>query len=439
MVSLSTWRKGSQFIFLGLFIVLFYRTQYPLDFQTNVFLRSSPLILVTTILVTRSLSIFLPAVLLVVSTLFLGRYFCGWICPLGTVSDLIPKTKRRLSSFYRFKYYFLTFLIASAILGINLLVVSDPLVIFTRSSTFITQMRIPVMLILVIILVAALGERFWCRIVCPLGALLGVFSLTRLLNVTVTESCVHCNVCSRVCPMDAIEPMDAIKEYTAKKSECTLCLECVEKCPKDALAFTQKDSPTFESRRTFLKAGAAAGAAVLLSPLLKGTVSAKSTLSVIRPPGALKEEKFLSVCARCGECMRVCPSQGLRPVISESLYALYTPKLVPRIGECQLCMLCWQVCPTEALVEVDPSRMKLGTASINRDTCLVWGRDEDCWICQEVCPFQAIEVEESQGRGRDQRGPRVNRTLCAGCGSCENKCPVEPASITVSPEGEIRY
>lgn len=437
MVSLSTWRRVSQFIFLGIFIVLFYKTQYPLDFNTNAFLRSSPLIMVTNVLITRSFSVkFLPAVLLLVATLFLGRFFCGWICPVGTVSDLIPKTKRKLSSFYRFKYYFLVFLIGLSVFGFQLLLISDPLVIFTRSLTFVTHLRIPLMLILIIILVAALGERFWCRILCPLGALLGVFSLTRVLNLHVQENCKQCTVCSRVCPMDAIH------EYNVKKTECTLCFECVEKCPHNAITLTTKKEPIIsESRRTFLKAGAAAGAAVLLSPLF-GRASTKS--QVIRPPGALKEENFLSVCVRCGECMRVCPSQGLRPVLLEgSLYALYTPKLVPRIGECQLCMLCWQVCPTGALVEVDPSQMKLGTASVKRDTCLEWAHRQACLVCQEVCPFQAIDVVESGGKGRGEgrgrRGPQVNRSKCAGCGACENHCPTEPTSIAVSPEGEIRY
>jgi MauM/NapG family ferredoxin protein len=437
MVSLSRWRRISQLTFLAVFIFLFYMTQYPLDFvHTNAFLRSSPLLMLSNFLITYSLSWkIMPAVLLLLLTLFLGRFFCGWICPVGTVSDLIPKTKRKFSSFYRLKYYFLIFVLVSSTLGFQLLVISDPLVIFTRSLVFITQIRVPVMLIFIIGLVAALGERFWCRIMCPLGALLGVFSVFRILNLEIQENCIHCNLCNRICPMDAIQNTEI------KKTECTLCFECVEKCPRNAITLARKREPmTFESRRTFLKTGIAAGAAVVFSPLISKT---SAGAYVIRPPGALKESEFLSVCVRCGECMRVCPSQGLRPVLLEgSLYALYTPKLVPRIGECQLCMLCWQVCPTGALVEVDPAQMKLGTATVNRDTCLVWRHDEYCWICQEVCPYQAIDATESKGRGRggrDRRGPKVNRALCAGCGSCENKCPVEPSSITVSPEGEIRY
>ena len=438
MVSLSVWRRISQFIFLGVFVFLFYMTQYPLDFvDTNLFLRSSPLVMVTTILTSHSFSLrFVPALFLLVITLFLGRVFCGWVCPVGTISDLIPR-KKKLSSFYRFKYYFLVFLLVLSVFGFNLLVISDPLVIFTRSLTFITQVRVPLMLILIIVLVAVLGERFWCRVICPLGALLGVFSIFKVVNVHVQETCIQCNLCNKVCPTDAIQ------EYTVKKPECTLCLKCVEKCPRNALTLTltkKRENITLESRRTFLKAGIAASAGFLLSPLL---TKMSSGASVIRPPGALKEDDFLSTCVRCGECMRVCPSQGLRPVLLEgSLYQVYTPKLVPRIGECQLCMLCWQVCPVGAIVEVDPSKMKIGTATVNRDTCLEWRHEKVCFVCQEVCPFQAVDAVESGGKGRGgrgRRGPQVNRSLCAGCGTCEHHCPTEPTSIAVSPEGEIRY
>ncbi|MBU6996545.1 MAG: 4Fe-4S binding protein [Theionarchaea archaeon] len=431
----------SQILFLVLFVILFYYTHYPLDFvHTNLFVRTSPLLLIINSLSTRTILIgLIPAVFLLLSTVVLGRFFCGWICPVGTVSDLLPKTKKRLSSFYRFKYYFLVFSVVLAVFGFQILVVSDPLVIFTRSLTFITQKTVPVMLILIVILVLALGERFWCRIVCPLGALLGAASRFKPIGIRAGESCTECGLCGRVCPMNAIQ------DCRVKNTECTLCMLCVDRCPRGALAFTvgrTQGEVGFESRRTFLKAGVAAGAALALSPLLTGRRVTSAGSTVIRPPGALKEEDFLSVCVRCGECMRVCPSQGLRPVLFEgSLSDFYTPHLVPRIGECQLCMLCWQVCPTGALVEVDPAEMKLGTATVNRNTCLEW-RNEPCLVCQEVCPYQAVDVIESGGRGRSdggRRGPTVNRSLCAGCGACERHCPTEPTSISVSPEGEKRY
>jgi NapH/MauN family ferredoxin-type protein/MauM/NapG family ferredoxin protein len=391
--------------------------------------------MITSMILYRSLYVvFIPAIVVVTITLIMGRVFCGWVCPIGTISDFIPRTKRKFSSFFKIKYYILVFLLVLTFFGYQFLFFSDPLVITTRSLVFLSQMRVPMVIIGIGILVVALGERSWCRLICPLGALLGIISCGKLITIHIKEDCTQCHACERVCPMDAIA------EQHIRKTECTLCMRCVEICPQNALVLSQtQEPPTIEERRTFLRTGIAAGAALLLSPLL-GRGSSPTT--VIRPPGARKEEHFLSTCVRCGECMRVCPSQGLRPVIFEgSLYALYTPQLIPRIGECQQCMLCWKVCPTGALVEVDAASMKIGTASINRDTCLEWNDVSACLVCAEVCPYQAVEVLSPQGKGagRVSRRPQVNRSLCSGCGTCEHHCPQEPTAIAVSPEGEIRY
>lgn len=438
MMSGSRWRRVSQVGFFIVFVYLLYITQYPLDFEhTNLFLRTSPLVMITTMIISRSLYVvFIPALCVLCVTLIMGRVFCGWVCPVGTLSDLIPRTKRRLRSYFRVKYYVLVFLLGLTGFGYQFLLFSDPIVIMTRSLVFISQLRIPFLIIGIILMVAGLGERFWCRVICPLGALLGILSSGKLINIHIQKDCIHCHRCEAVCPMDAII------DHHVRKTECTLCLRCIETCPQNAIGILQtQEPPLIEERRTFLKAGVAAGAAFILSPLLPRS-SAQST--VIRPPGALKEETFLSTCVRCGECMRVCPSRGLRPVfLEESLFAFYTPQLIPRIGECQLCMLCWQVCPTDALVEVDAESMKIGTALVNRDTCLEWTKESVCLVCAEVCPFQAIEVVSTGGRGRGagrgRSGPQVNRSLCSGCGACEHHCPQEPTAIAVSPEGEIRY
>jgi ferredoxin len=75
----------------------------------------------------------------------------------------------------------------------------------------------------------------------------------------------------------------------------------------------------------------------------------------------------------------------------------------------------------------------MGTAEINRDRCLVWKHNKDCLVCMEYCPVGAIDVDY-QGR------PVVNEDLCAGCGLCEENCPVKGESaIIVSNRGEKRY
>jgi ferredoxin-type protein NapG len=68
----------------------------------------------------------------------------------------------------------------------------------------------------------------------------------------------------------------------------------------------------------------------------------------IRPPGALPEEEFLSICIRCGACREVCPSGVITPVLlTESVISVGTPRLI--WGSCPRCMRCIPVCPTGAL------------------------------------------------------------------------------------------
>jgi len=124
--------------------------------------------------------------------------------------------------------------------------------------------------------------------------------------------------------------------------------------------------------------------------------------SVIRPPGALSEADFLSRCLKCGQCMRICPTNIIHPAGVESgLEGFWTPVLNFRIGTsgCQLnCTACSHICPTAAIrpisldeklgrnefAKVGPIR--LGTAFVDRGRCLPWAMDTPCIVCQENCP-----------------------------------------------------
>jgi ferredoxin len=148
--------------------------------------------------------------------------------------------------------------------------------------------------------------------------------------------------------------------------------------------------------------------AVRLSGKLKGNWNNK----VIRPPGALAEEEFLKRCIKCGQCMRVCPTNVIQPGgIDGGLENLWTPVLNNRIGSsgCQLnCVACGQVCPTSAIRPItlaeklgekeftDTGPIKLGTAFIDRNRCLPWAMDKPCIVCEENCPVspKAIYTRE---------------------------------------------
>ncbi len=163
---------------------------------------------------------------------------------------------------------------------------------------------------------------------------------------------------------------------------------------------------------------------------------------LIRPPGALPEADFLTRCVRCGECMKACATNTLQPVwLKAGLEGLFSPVMVPRLAACAVnCNVCGQVCPTGAIRDVsviEKKHVKVGTAWIARQNCLVWEQDKKCLVCDEVCPYNAISFQPVPGLRN--AAPVVIENKCTGCGWCENKCPVQGASaIRVNIIGEIR-
>ena len=153
----------------------------------------------------------------------------------------------------------------------------------------------------------------------------------------------------------------------------------------------------------------------------------------IRPPGAIEEDEFIYKCIRCGECLKVCPVSCLRPVpLNKGIFEFGTPHIIPREKACLLCLNCGKICPTGAIQKVKIEEVKMGTAKININKCLVWKENKDCFVCMEVCPVAAIYKNENEK-------PVVNPEICVGCGQCEQNCPVYgEGAIKVFIKGEKR-
>jgi polyferredoxin len=516
-LTMTNLRRFSQALFLFIFLWLFLQTESKganeLGYPVKVFLDADPLVWLTTVLASRSFyGVFILALAVVIATAFLGRVFCGWICPLGTLHHLAGKLKKRtvpikIAGLYRIKYLLLIFILALAIFGVQLTGIFDPLTLLIRSLSlalypmfsyalysffdgvfawklpfitagsefiygFLKKTVLPfsqplfiegisVGLIFFLLLALNLREkRFWCKYLCPLGALLGILSRYALLKRSVSEGCDGCGACLRSCQGGAGFPggpggtaMDKAKAW--KSAECLMCLKCDDPCPKNAVSFGFSREPVSAAldlgkRRVLgsVLAGMAAAPLLRISPLAK-TGAAEPTL--IRPPGALAEEMFLKRCVKCGECMKVCITGGLQPTFLEAgLEGIWSPVLFPRIGYCEYrCTLCGQVCPTGAIRKLsleEKAATKIGLAMIDKGRCLPFAHNMSCIVCEEVCPtspkaiwFEEVRLRDRQGREMLLKQPHVDLSLCVGCGICETKCPVlgRPA-ITVTNLGESR-
>lgn len=501
-------RRISQALFLLLFFFLFLQTESTgkdeLGYPVRLFLDFDPLILVTTLLSAHSAArAFFYSIITVVVTIVLGRVFCGWVCPMGTLNNMVGALKKKGATRPRknwraVKYFILVFLVVSSLFSMQLVGIMDPISLLIRSlsvsiypainfgvSSFfdtVYELNPPVLvditegiysflkktvlafkqpyfrqgIFIGLIFLTILGlnlyeRRFWCRYLCPLGALLGLLSRFSFLKRSVSEDCNECGACASQCQGNA-DP-DIIGGW--KDEECYYCWNCDDICPQNAVSFGfagKKNAAGMDLGRRRVVLAAAAG--VTAVPIFRIVPSAKATpfdAKLIRPPGALSEKEFLQRCVKCGECMKVCITNGLQPTLLEAgLEGIWSPTLVPRFGYCEYrCTLCGQVCPTGAIKQLtlaEKAKTKIGLATVDKNRCLPWSHARPCIVCEEVCPtpkkaiwFEKAEVVDENGKKKIVQRPRVDVELCIGCGICETKCPViDQPAIYVTNINETR-
>ena len=506
-------------LFVFLFVNTRFREHAEPDAFTHLFFHLDPLILAATFLATYAVpAAALLALLTLVVTLLFGRVFCGWICPLGTLNHFvgwlrdwvrgIPAAPARWSPWQRSKYFLLIALLVMAAFGVNWVGVFDPIALLYRSMTtavwpalqygvedgstaiyqadphigplHATSVTEPVYkffrdhiflvprqtflggglilaLFLGIILLNLVRPRFWCRYLCPTGALLGLFARRPLLLRLArrNEDCNQCGRCTIGC--QGLAAPGHGNEWLS--SECFACWNCVSKCNFQALRF--RIEPPFRKRpiagldlgrRATLGAAAGGFAGMFVFRLTPQAQARAYNPELIRPPGAREEHEFLQRCVHCGLCMKICPTNGLQPTTFEAgLEGVWTPLLVPKIGFCEYeCNLCGHVCPTEAIQPLplaEKQKIRIGLATIDTTRCIPYAYERNCIVCEEHCPVpgKAIytvdtEITTRSGEKRVVKQPHVDPDKCIGCGICETKCPFsDRAAIRVTSANESRH
>jgi len=511
-MKLNTYRRISQIVFFLLFLYLLNRTEYTgtqeLKYPVKLFLDIDPLIAITTFLTTYTIPLLLwLSILTLILTVIFGRFFYGWLCPLGSINHFfswvfnkikIKRDRGRHANYQRVKYIILLVVLGGSIGHLHLVGFLDPISLTIRSftvgllpvtnfllrgilypilssdSVLIEKTLLPLYpyiksgllsykqtfywqgffifsIFTLILLLNLVKNRFFCRVICPLGALFGSVSKYSILELDQKDLCDSCESCI------STSQGGASPEIKGKwrKSECLLCMNCVSECTKDSVKFRfslakeRKLGDIDLKRRTVatsLLSGLIAAPFMRLSPRRK-----LFNHKLIRPPGALDEKKFLTTCIKCEECMKVCLTNVLQPTFLEAgLEGMWSPYLDMKAGYCEFkCTLCGQVCPTGAIkklpVEVK-KKVKIGLAFVDKPRCLPFSFQIPCIVCEEHCPTtpKAIWLEDKIERKKDGKKIKVRRPIvlpdiCTGCGICEYKCPViDKPAITVTSINEDR-
>jgi len=339
-------------------------------------LLSSPFVNLSTIIANRTLTPFaIGGFVVLLACLMRKRFACRWICPVGLACETCAKLCPNRPSPEKFpdigKWLALA-TIGGAVVSVPFFLWLDPVALLS-SAVGLTE---PTGCIALGILIAAIAlsaafPMIWCRKLCPLGGLQDLLA----------------------------ESASSLKTANGKASS--------------------------GARRSFL---------VLAIGLVGGFVFRRVISPVakrLRPPGAIAEEKFKTLCIRCGNCVRVCPSSIIEhDTAPPGAAGILAPMVSFASNYCrQDCNRCGQGCPSGAIKPLPleaKNRSKIGLARIDMLACRLTN-EQECSICNLICPYNAIE--EVFNQETYSYTLRLNRDKCNGCGQCELVCPEKAIHI----------
>jgi len=175
-----------------------------------------------------------------------GRFWCGWLCPFGTVQDVLHRIRGRRDAaqlphtpWTKFLVLGITLLLAwifadlmfCKVCPAGSLFAAIPHRFASPELDFGSFFYVHVATLVIALAAFFLIGRVWCRYLCPLGAVLGAFNRLSIIKVRVDPArCTGCAECLDVCPMKITEVKD-IEDCT----DCIRCGRCVEACEAEAL------------------------------------------------------------------------------------------------------------------------------------------------------------------------------------------------------------
>lgn len=354
------------------------------------FVEASPFVALASSIATRSISIgVLFAVIVAIASSFKKRWFCLYLCPTGFLLENASHMGMRKSNWWTkcppVGRYVAILTLVGAVAGYPVLLWMDPLCIF--SSPFaVNKATNPISVILV-----SLG----------LGVLVAGTLVFGMLW------------CVRICPLSGLQDM----LFATRKALWT------------KLAATAPSQKFRVARRVFFAGSAGALLAVLARRV--GAARYRKSDTLLRPPGAVPEDRFAGLCIRCNNCVHACPSKIIHPDTGrEGGLAGFGAPVVKFDRDYEYCLetcnACTQVCPTGALAPLGldaKNKFVIGEALVDNNVCLTALGKKECDACEQACPYDAVKIiwDEQQYNAY----PEVN-DKCTGCGACEVVCPTNP-------------
>jgi len=417
-----------------------------------------------------------PGLFILLLTLWGGRIFCGWICPLGTAIDIGDKllyrkgrlfyTKKRSDTrrFRNWKYIYLLVGLGAVVFGVDILTFGDPISLITRTFAFCVyapvayiwngmlgvgdkvglghvvynlggnmdnwhlQMMhfwngVPVLLMFVgVIALSGFQERFWCRNLCPYGGLLAVLSrVSWLRHYIKMDGCIHCKKCEVQSRMGCYDNLDkkATQEEMHSISECIQCFRCETICPTDVIQIQAKVPAGIKEALGM----AAKGTAPRPEPQTEIDLGRRRVIAAVGA-GMLWGTATKASASEYQGKMRRYPrnNRSMRPpgALDEGAF----------LSACTRCAECMKVCPTNAL---QPATFETGLQGLWTPILVpsIGPCAEKCTSCGDVCPTGAIRPFTWQDkRYKIKMGlANVNQSTCVAynggrdCIVCAEVCP----------------
>jgi ferredoxin len=385
----------------------------PWSIAPRFFQQISPFVALSSSIAARSVGVgaILALIVAVVSS-FKKRWFCLYLCPTGFLLENTNHVGLRRTRWWSklppVGRYVAILTLVGAIFGYPVLMWMDPLCIF--SSPFaMNKATNPMSVILV-----SLG----------LGVLVGatfVFGMAW---------------CVRICPLSGFQDMLFFgrKALWARVSRLggrgVAALSPAEGSSGVKLVQISAATPKSNLTRRLFFAGAG-GALLALGARRLGAARYRKSDTLLRPPGAVPEDRFAGLCIRCNNCVHACPTKIIRPDIGrEGGLAGFGAPIIRFDRDYKYCLetcdACTQVCPTGALTALpleQKNKYIIGEALVDNNICLTALGKKECDACELACPYDAVKIKWDEAQYISY--PVVN-DKCVGCGACEVVCPTNP-------------